>query len=661
MAHDTTGTLTFRPAAVLPAITGALKFLVTDRIGLLGLVWALVAFGLRPALLAAHEGSGGGIAEALRAQMDAMTLARVTAMIQWTSFAGALVVAAMAHVRHASARTEPYTARDALFIGAAYSSLLFASYLMFVWGPTSVLTLMVHDSFIFFDSSYRILNGQTPSADFPTPLGAATLYLPAFATQVIGGFAGSVELSSAVVALGLGLACAVAGAQRLPAAVTAVLVISIFLVTTPATLLEHWGGYSYTLFGEDPRSLTDNLTWAMFYNRWGWAGLIAAFAFLAPRRDGRQPDLAELLVFAALLTFMFYTKLNYFIVTAGAALLFAGTNPNPVRSLAIGVGASLGAVLLIGFSTGVLIPYLRDILFTAQISGARTETLFPVLRENLTELLLATAPIAVLAATGRANWKDWAVMAFVLVTSVFTIIQNAQYVNICSLIALGAYGLARVWPEGDRMSRFAAVACFMMLAAGPVLVRSMTVMDQVASARREETRPPAAWSSVPALKGVHVVERESFFPLMESASTPDERAELVQFMGAMGRRMDLRQGEYLQVVLKGYEDLKTVVRPGDSVIALDMSNPFAFMLGARPAQGSWLSLHSSRTVNEDHYPEAGPMFADADHVMIAKVSMLQSTSELMETLYGDYLAGRYEQRVETPFWIRYSRRKPDAG
>lgn len=660
MAHDSTGTLSARPGGAGQAIAAALRFLVTDRIGLLAILWALLVFGLRPLLLAAHDGAGGALAEFFRTRMDAMTLARVTAMVQWTSFAGALVIGAMAHVRIAAARTQPFAAGEALGVGLAYAVLLFASYMLFVWGPTSVLTLMVHDSFIFFDSSYRILHGQAPSADFPTPLGAATLYLPALAAGLIGGFAGSVELASAIVALFLGAACAIAGANRLPAGVTAVLVVSIFLVATPGTLLEHWGGYSYTLFGEDPRSLTDNLTWAMFYNRWGWAALIAVFAFLPPRTDERAPSLSELLTFAALLVFLFYTKLNYFVVAAGAALLFAVLNPKPVRSLTVGAGTSLGVVLALGLATGVLAPYLRDVFFTAQISGARTETLFPVLRENLTELLLATAPIAVLAATGRAIWKDWVVMAFVLVTSVFTIIQNAQYVNICSLVALGAYGLARVWPEGDRMSRFAAVGCFMMLAAGPVLIHSMTVMDQVASARREETRPAADWSHIPALKGVHVVERESFFPLIESAATPDERAELVQFMGAMGRRMDLRQGEYMQVVLKGYEDLKSVVRPGDSVVTLDMSNPFSFLLGTRPAAGSWLSLHSSRTVSEDHYPDAALMFADADHVMIAKVSMLQSTSELMETLYGGWLAGHYEQRVESPFWIRYSRRKANG-
>lgn len=657
MAHDTTATLAARLGGARQPAVSALKFLVTDRIGLLALVWMLLAFGLRPMLLSAHEGAGGFLPDLLRSRLDAMTLARTAAMVQWTAFAGAMVIAAMAHVRHAASRSDPYSARESVWIGVAYSALLFASYLVFIWGPTSVLTLMTHDSFIFFDSSYRILNGQTPSADFPTPIGAATLYLPALAVNLIGGYAGSVELASAVVALALGVACSIAGSRRLPVAVTAVLVVSVFLVTTPATLLEHWGGYSYTLFGEEPRSLTDNLTWAMFYNRWGWAALIVAFAFLAPRTDEKEPSLTELLTFAGLLAFLFYTKLNYFVVAAGAAVLFAALNPRPWRSLAIGGGVSLGVVLVAGFATGILVPYLRDILFTAQISGGRTETLFPVLRQNLTELLLAAAPIAVLAATGKATWKDWAVLAFVLASSVFTIIQNAQYVNICSLIALGAYGLARVWPQGDRMSRFAAVGCFLMLAAAPVLVHSMTLMDQVASARREETRPAASWSAIPALQGVHVVERESFFPMLERSETPEARAKTFELMRVMGRRMDLRQGEYMQVVLAGLADLQKVVIEGDSVVTLDMANPFAFLLESRPADGSWLSLHSTRTVDEDYFPDPALMFADADHVMIPKTSMLQSTSELMAELYDDWLTAHYEQRVETTFWVRYSRRK----
>lgn len=627
---------------------GLIRSIAADRLTIVILLWAVLAFVVRPIALAAHHGA------------PTMASAGFAALTQWLAFAGAIAIAAMFHVRHSFRQERSGGARAALVIASGYTLALCAAYLAFIWEPASVLTLMVHDSFIFFDSTYRILHGQTPSADFPTPLGAATLYLPAWATWLTGSYGGSVELASIVVALFLGLLSAIVGAYRLPAAITAVLVVCMFMVAVPPTLLEGWGGYSFTLIDGELRSLTDDLTWGMFYNRWGWAGLIVAFAFLAPRTDGREPSTGELLCFAALLAFLFFTKLNYFIVAVGAALLFAGLNPRPLRSLLIGGGVSLALVLALGLSSGVLMPYMGDILYTAQISGGRSATLFPVLRENLVQLLLAPAPVVLLSVMGRANWKDWAVTAFILAASVYSIIQNAQTVNICSLISLGAYGFARLWPIEDRTSRLAAVGCFMILAAQPLLVPFMTVMDLAVAIRREEARPPARWSHIPALKGVHIVERETILPAMNVQDAGQDRIDLVHIIGAVGRRQEMRQGEFMHVILAGVKDLETVLRPGDSVIALDMSSPFAFLLNARQARGAPLSLHEGRTVSEEHHPEPEVMFADADHVMIARLSMLQSTSELMQDVYGDWLTANYEQRVESEFWIRFSRRKTVA-
>ena len=185
-----------------------------------------------------------------------------------------------------------------------YALLLMAGYLAFLWSPVSVFTIITHDSLIFFDSTYRISNGLVPSSDFPTALGAAQLYLPAWAAWVIGGYGGSIELASVWVALGLGVACAAIGAQRMPVAITALLLGVVFLVTVPAAMLERWGGESQTLVNGETEILADNLSWAMFYNRWGWAALIPVFMVLVPRTDRTTaPPITEIAVLAAVLTF----------------------------------------------------------------------------------------------------------------------------------------------------------------------------------------------------------------------------------------------------------------------------------------------------------------------------------------------------------------------
>jgi hypothetical protein len=537
-------------------VLGALRFLVTDRIGLAGLLWAVLAFGVRPALLSVHHGGGGDMGAVLRDSLDPLTLSKLVGGVQWICFAGCVVIAAMANVRY-SAKAGALSERASFIAAAGYAALLAAAYIVFLWAPVSVFTLMMHDSFIFFDSTHRVLQGQTPSVDFPTPLGAAAIYLPAFAAKLIGGYAGSVELASAAVALLLGLACAWASKRRFPTVVSVLLVVSIFLIATPATLLDKWGGDSVTFVGKEPFLLTDNLTWAMFYNRWAWAGLIAAFAFLAPPIKPSAPAVGEIAALAAILAFLFYLKLTYFLVAGAGAVIYAATNPRPLRTLGIGVGLSLAIVLLVGAVTGALLAYLVDVFAVAKVSGNRFGMLFVDIRRNLTDILLATTPMAVLAASRNAGWKDAAVGGFILVGSIFVMSQNAQYTGICSLISLGAYGVSRVWSvASDRMSRFAAMGSFLILAASPVLSNSMMMMDQVNAARREETRPPVEWSNVPALKGVYVTERESALAALETADTPDQRRQLLPLIGTMGRRQDLRQGEYMHVVMAGVAELR---------------------------------------------------------------------------------------------------------
>jgi hypothetical protein len=99
------------------------------------------------------------------------------------------------------------------------------------------------------------------------------------------------------------------------------------------------------------------------------------------------------------------------------------------------------------------------------------------------------------------------------------------------------------------------------------------------------------------------------------------------------------------------------MRPGDSVVTLAMSNPFPALLDTREARGASLSLQDERTVDKATYLAPKAMFRDADHVMIPRVSMVGSTSELMSKLYGPWLSAHYEQHVDSAYWSRWSRRK----
>ena len=651
-----------RPASV--SLTGALRFLVTDRFGLLLIVWGLIAFGARPVFLAAHDGATGWPYATIRGAFTPVALAHVGSVIQWASFTGLIVLAIIGHVRYAAAMGEGAFAPAGLRfrIAAAYAALLALGYIAFLWSPVSVFTTITHDSFIFFDSTYRIANGLAPSSDFPTALGAASMYLPAWAAILNGGYGGSVEMASVWVALGLGIACAVIGASRMPLGFTAALVGVVFLVTVPGAMLDHWGGESQTLVDGETEVLADSLTYAMFYNRWGWAALIPLFMALAPRQDREDgPGIPEIAAFAVVLTFLFWLKLTYFAAGLGCAALYAFSNPRPVRTLAWGAGLTAIMTVGIGLMIGNLFAYINDVLFAAKVSGGRAESLLGLIRKNMQDILFAAAPLGILAAIGRFTWRDGLAGAFIVGMCLFIINQNGQLENMSGLIALAAYGAVRVIQENGahRIARIAATGAFAMLALASILDRGMVLIDQAYAILREESRPPAPWAREAALRNVYIPERESLFNRqINKSGTPEERLHNLWLFGQLGRKQELRQGEYMETLMAGVDDLRTVMKPGETVTTLDMTNPFPFLMNVRPPKGGWLTLHKNRTISEEMHPAPEVMFNDTDHVMIAKMSMVQSTADLLRDIYGEWLDANYSEKVDTLYWTRWSHRKP---
>ncbi len=658
-------------AAATPArspagrVLAILRFIAMDRVGILGLFWLLVAFVVRPALMAAHAGAPSPMLAGLAS--DPASLARLVGTVQWLSMMLPIGIAAIVHLRLPALTDAAAIARRAFLMSAVYAGLLCVGYLVFVWTPVTYLSMITRDSFIFFDAIYRIGLGERPHVDFPTALGAATLYLPWLGSVMSGGYAGAIELISAPITLFMGLACAYAGMRRFPGGVTAALVVLIFLVAVPTALLGLWYDDTHTIVDGRPVVLADTSTYAMFYNRWGWSVLVALLCFLAPRQpqppesdiSQSRTQLIETLILAALLAFLFYLKVTYFMVGCAAAVLYAYMNANPIRTLATGVGATVGLVLIVGLPTGLLIPYINDLAFVASINAGKSDTLLAILSGNAAAILLALSPLGLLAALGQATWKDAAIGVFLTLTSIFLVVQNAQLFDMVTLACLAAYGVARVWTSDNRIARLAVIGAFALTVMPVMLDRALGLIQQTSGARREEIRPPAAWASIPAMRGVHLAEREDMFESVAAAATDNQLIDAWTFSNQMKRRDGVRQGEYMASLMAGMSELRAVMKPGESVASIEMTNPFPFLMGVRPAKGSYLTLDGDRTFNTKVYPDPAIMLADADHVMIPRQS--GRTPDIANHVYREWLAQHYEARVESLYWVRYSHRKTAPG
>lgn len=648
-----------RPApSRLAGVVGIARFLVADRIGLALLAWLLIAFVVRPVILSAHYDGGGFANDWLRASFAPRQLAQIAGATQWASLAGLILVMALAHVRFAGLDAMQ-SARGRFAVGSAYGVALTLGYVAFIWTPVTAVSLMLHDAFIFFDAIHRVDHGQIPSSDFPTPLGAAMIYLPWLGSKLSGGYAGAIEISSALVAVFLCLACAQAGARRFPPAVTAILVAAIFLMVVPAMLEGYLVPDSMTIEAGEPTGIGDEYALAMFYNRWGWGAIIAMFAFLTPRPDDRPTPIAEIVTLGLLLVFLFWLKLSYFAVGAGVALLYAFLGPQPWRTLAIGGGVCVGGIALIALVTGNLFAYVSDMLLTSKVSGARFLGIFGLVKDNLLDLLTACSAMIVIGLTRRLTWQDFAIVGLVVFGSLFIINQNAQASGVPTLLVVGAYAIWRVSGDDNRVLRLVAVVALALPALALILERSLGLLGQTMVARREEARPPPAWAGIAAMKGVFAQERESMFDTASSAKQGDQLSSH-RAMAMYGRRQILRSGEYMQTLMAGMEDLRPVLEPNESVVVMDFASPLAFLMQVRPAKGYWITFDDGRTISEEVAPEGDVLFQDADHVMMPRMFMEPDTAITLRNLYSDYLDGAYAQRVETTYWVRWSHRKADT-
>lgn len=626
-----------------------------DRITWIALLWIVLAFVLRPAAMAAHYGDGAGLSAWFLQNLDTVARARVAGILQWASLAGLILLLALGHVRYLTAapgRARTFVGRFAA--AGAYAGAFTIGYIAFIWTPVTAVSLMLHDTFIFYDAIYRIDHGQRPSVDFPTALGAAMLYLPWLGSKIAGGYGGAIELSSAIVCFFLCLACAQACASRHGAAISAVLVAAVFLIVVPVMLEGYDAPGSQTFEGGEFTSVADDFANAMFYNRWGWGALIAVFAFLTPR-EGKTP-IAEIVTLGLLLTFLFWLKLSYFVVAAAAAVIYAFLGAKPWRTLMIGGGVAMAGTLLVAIFTGNLLAYIADVLAVGRVSGMRVADLAPLIRGNLLELLVAVAPAMALAILGKIKPQDLWITGLILLGTLFVINQNAQTSGMPTMLVAAAYAVWRLRGDDNRALVLLAVFAFALPAATYIMDRASGLLGQTTIARREEARPPTPWSAIPALKRVHAQEHEDMLTAVQSASTEIERTNAFRNMALYGRRQFLRSGEYLNSHIAAMKDLRAVMQPGDSVVELDFSSPLAFLLNARPAKGFWITFDDGRTIDGKTFPKPEELFADADHVMSPRLFVEPDTAVRLRTLYSDWLDAHYAVRVETPYWTRWSKR-----
>lgn len=481
----------------------------------------------------------------------------------------------------------------------------------------------LNDLFVFLDGAHRVLAGHVPHRDFHTPIGPVTNLIPAVGFLLTGSWGAAMPVGMALVILLLAPVLAHVLSSRLrPVLAIPFAVYLTLILAAPANL------------GEEPQVLS----FAMFYNRIGWAAFaLLLLMYLPPRHGARW--LLDGACAAVLTSLMLYTKATYGVV-ALAFLCFMLLDRRQWRWPALALAATLWVTLVLEALWRLPSGYAADLLQAARASGA------------------VQGGIERLIAGVWVNLLDYALFALAAAIALYRVprLQHLVFFAACAAAGLLIYN-QNFQPPGIVALAAAAVV------ATEIVARSLATGDGV--------RRPLALASVGfvfAMVGPTLVGRAVALATHLALATgpaqalPLDRLDRI-VLADTGTKFDVEYtASYLATIADGARALAALGVPPSRVAVLDFANPFSVGLGLAPARGDYTVSQLGRTFDEKHFLPPETVLGDAAVVMHPIGWRIDAaTADGFLELYRSYLAANFELARETTFWKIYLRRQPGAA
>lgn len=482
---------------------------------------------------------------------------------------------------------------------------------------TTVTTKYVNDLFIYLDGTYRIWSGEVPNVDFQSSLGPLAFYLPAAGYGLTGSMAAAMPVGMALMVTMFAMVTAEVIGSRMRWTTGLPLAIFLLLIAAAPANPGEWVG---------------ELTFAMFYNRMGWAALGLLLVMYLPRwRQSPGTELKDAACAGFLLLFMLYTKITYGLAELGF-LIFMLSDRRQYRWAALALCSCLVAVLLIEVLWQGGLNHLADLRLASQVSGGipTIRALADVALRNLADVTVY-AIFAVLLLLLRRRLRDLLFIGFCVATGFLIIEQNFQILGILTLGASAAV-IAEILLQPETMPKF------WYLPRGLPLLLTMFLL-------------PVTVSNAATLT-MHV-----FYAVSgkgEQVPLPNFEGIRLVPMWSTGQYDYFRR--YNETLADGAAALADLGEAPEHVVVLDFVNPFSAGMRLRPPAGDGAWYHWGRTLNRDHHPPADEIFAGATLVLDPKSPIEIWTTLGMRDIYADYIADHYRLVRETQYWRIYRRR-----
>ena len=490
-----------------------------------------------------------------------------------------------------------------------------------------------HDVFIPLDIGWRVLNGQRPHVDFTSAWGPVWFLIVALGLTLSGNSVNGIGYANAFVALVVAIWCFRLGRHRVLNA--SLILLSLFLAALVAA----------------PYPLSIN-PWvpshAMVYNRYGYAllGLILLECCEPIRgpKHNRFRDAVGGFSTGVALSLTLFLKASYFLVALVLIAIISVVLRRLQRARLLGVflGFCCASICLLAYLRFHLLAMLRDLHMAA---GARGEgfTLTTVADNAFSfgSVLLAVALFAfttTLVLGGRvAQWRGLRLpitAALCLLADIGLMSSNAQRGSfpVCAVLAIlivndvvqDLHGL-----QTTESSWYAGALC---LAALLFVPQFSSDIAGLAYGVWEKARPPAP-------------------------------SEVLRFTTANLRPLLLYEGNeersngkaFTTYVNDGVALLEAHTRPDETILTMDMTNPFPYATQRRPAHGGFVAPAARLTITAAHRPSDDEFLGDTDILMIPKHP---STDNEFIQWYQGVITRRYYVAAQSDWWWFCKRRLP---
>jgi hypothetical protein len=476
----------------------------------------------------------------------------------------------------------------------------------------------LNDLMMFLDGAHRIVSGQVPHRDFHTPMGAVTNGLPAIGLWLTGSLGAAMPTGVGLLILALAPMMAYVLTSRLrPAFALPMAVYLSLILAAPANL------------GESPGALS----FAMFFNRIGWAALSLLLILFLPPRIGPRVA-ADGICAAALTLLMLYTKASFGLVAAGfLACLLLDHARRPWAALAL--AATAAVTLALEAIWRLPSAYAVDLAQALNASGAVRGGIDNIM-SSIAGNLLDWAAFAIVAAAAAVALRDWRLLLFLGFCGAAGLIilnQNFQGAGIVTLAAgavVAAEAVARRSAATDGPGARAVLAgiCVMLL----VLLVPMAIARTTALATHV-----ALASTKPAHR--FALPRLDRIVLADTGTVHDATYTT----------------KYVETLDDGARALSALGAKASHVTVLDFVNAFTAGLGLPPPRGDYSVSDYERTFDRTHHLPAETVLQDARIVMEPKWPLDPVGLKAYLELYAPYLASHFALVRETPSWRIYAR------